>query len=125
MKRSRILLSLVGVLAVLAAGGLAIYLAGQQTPSFYTAAIEDSSPSEVRQKAVEQLVRETTRMAEEIQHAPVWSAEFTDTQVNAWLIDELPHSFPQAIPPEVRDPRIKFELNRILVGFRYNGPRDG
>lgn len=123
MKRFRIVLFIACFLAVLSAGVISFHLAGQRTPTFYAEAIEQTQPPAIRQQAAREFVRETVRLAEEIRHAPEWSAEFTDKQVNAWLSEELPQNFPEVIPPGVRDPRIKFEADRILVGFRYDGVR--
>lgn len=48
-----------------------------------------------------------------------WCAAFTDEQVNAWLVQQLPREFPNLLPRGVTDPRIVIEDGRVYAAARY------
>ncbi len=41
----------------------------------------------------------------------------TDQEVNAWLAEDLVTHFADQLPPEVHEPRVLFELDRITLAF--------
>jgi hypothetical protein len=52
-----------------------------------------------------------------------WQAEFTDEQINAWLATLLPRNHPQALPAEVRDPRVKISADSAQLAWRLESER--
>jgi hypothetical protein len=43
---------------------------------------------------------------------------FTDQEVNAWLAEDLVIHFADQLPPEVNEPRVLFELDRVILAFQ-------
>ncbi len=43
---------------------------------------------------------------------------FSDQEVNAWLAEDLVTHFADQLPPEVNEPRVLFELDRIILAFQ-------
>ena len=52
-----------------------------------------------------------------------WDAEFTDEQINAWLAAVLPRNHPQALPAEIRDPRVKIAAQSAQLAWRLESER--
>ena len=50
--------------------------------------------------------------------SPLWEAVFSDQEVNAWLAEDLVTHFADQLPPEVHDPRVLFETNRVILAFQ-------
>lgn len=48
-----------------------------------------------------------------------WCAAFTDEQVNAWLVQQLPREFPDLLPRGVTDPRIVIDDGRVFAAARF------
>src|SRR5262249_56862421 len=54
---------------------------------------------------------------------PSWEAVCTDQEVNAWLAEDLVTEFADQLPPEVHEPRILFDLDRVTLAFELDqGP---
>jgi hypothetical protein len=48
---------------------------------------------------------------------------FTDQEVNAWLAEDLVTHFADQLPPEVHEPRIVFDADRVTLAFQFDqGP---
>lgn len=54
--------------------------------------------------------------------AEAWSVSFSEEEVNGWLAWDLKRKFPKLLPPELKDPRVQIEDQRITVAFRCNSP---
>ncbi len=52
-----------------------------------------------------------------------WTAVFTVEEINAWLSEELPTTFPQLLAKGATDPRICIEDGRVLAAARYKTQR--
>lgn len=48
-----------------------------------------------------------------------WYAAFTDEQVNAWLVQQLPREFPKLLPRGVTEPRIVIDDGRVFAAARF------
>lgn len=48
-----------------------------------------------------------------------WRAAFSDDEINAWLVQELPTKFPKLLAKGASDPRVLIEDDRILAAVRY------
>lgn len=106
---------------VAATGGWWAFEQTQQVPEFYTRAIESlpSSTAEASahlQQEVEQLQSDAARIGS-------WNATFSDDQINAWLVEELPSKFPRLLASGASEPRIIIEEGRVLAAVRYKNRR--
>ncbi len=96
------------------------YWAYRQTlavPDFYQRA-RAAVPADP-QKVSRQLEQQVERLQEDVQREGGWRAEFTDEQINAWLVSVLPGEYPRLLPKGVDDPRVVIETNKILAAARY------
>jgi hypothetical protein len=115
MNRKRTGLVLLGAL-ILIGGALGLSLKHQ--PAFYKAALADKVPVETRREQATQFEQTTLQLVNEIRFEDHWSHEITDDMVNAWLAEELPRKFGDALPPDVAAPRVKFEQGHVLLAFQ-------
>jgi hypothetical protein len=90
-------------------------------PAFYRAA--EAVPRAQRKAEVEGFVARSLQLRNDIVNEPTWEAVFTDQQVNAWLAEELVKTFADQLPPEVHEPRVSFEADRVILAFQLDrGP---
>lgn len=75
-----------------------------------------SSREQLAGKA-KKFVAQSLQLRNDICNEPTWEAVFTDQEVNAWLAEDLVTHFADQLPPEVNEPRVLFELNRITLAF--------
>ena len=118
----RIAVSFVILLVVIGlSGGWWALEQTQHVPEFYTRATDDA-PLEHRggqpglQEEVEQLQSDAAKIGS-------WNATFSDDQINAWLIEELPKKFPRLLASGASEPRIAIEDDRLLAAVRYKNRR--
>ncbi|XZE51731.1 hypothetical protein SH139x_003395 [Planctomycetaceae bacterium SH139] len=107
---------------------LAVTLAGnwalkktQEVPDFYlqaTALPENNSAAQSRE-----LESEVEELANRVGQLGGWEATFTEEQVNAWLIHQLPLEFASLLPAGVEEPRVAIRDGKVLVAARYKNPR--
>lgn len=113
---------LLGVIATL--GGL--YIAIQQVPEFYADVLEADPEPMQRQEEVKVLIAQTKQLMQSIERTETWQHQITQTQINSWIIEELPKNHPDVLPPNVSQPRINFAQDVVQLGFRVNrGPLSG
>src|SRR5206468_2359420 len=68
-------------------------------------------------------VAQSLQLRNDICNEPTWMAVFTDQEVNAWLAEDLVTEFADQLPPEVHEPRVMFELDRVTLAFELDqGP---
>ncbi len=106
--------------AAIGGGLVALFWAFGQVPDFYEAALEKQPEPAVRRESARVFEQRTLQLADGIQHADQWAEEFTQTQINSWLSEELPRKFGQVLPEGVSDPRVELAGKSLSVGFRYN-----
>lgn len=117
MKRKTLLFS-AGLVAIAIVGGVAALMwAANQAPEFYASAAVPASPA-VRHVAAREFAEQTAELVRELRYAPKWEQEFTQTQVNAWLMEELPRRYGNRIPRGVSDPRVQFDDGLVRIGFQ-------
>lgn len=107
------------LLIVLASGAGGVYWATLSTPQFYESALKPAQAPLSRKEAAKSFTEQTTALAEEIRHADVWSEDFSQTQVNSWIAEELHQKYGKIVPKGVHDPRIAFTDDLALLGFRF------
>lgn len=84
-------------------------------PSYYRDIV--LLPREQRAGKAKKFVAQSLQLRNDICNEPTWEAVFTDQEVNAWLAEDLVTHFADQLPPEVNEPRVLFELNRITLAF--------
>lgn len=100
--------------------GLWIYRSVHSVPEFYTEIVEHEPPAEVRVQRAVEVEQKTESLKEELKKQAGWTIEFTQDQVNSWLMERLPVEHLNALPPEIKNPLIKFEPNQFKLGARIN-----
>ncbi len=73
---------------------------------------------EQRAGRAKKFVAQSLQLRNDICNEPNWEAVFTDQEVNAWLAEDLVTHFADQLPPEVNEPRVLFELDRIILAFQ-------
>jgi hypothetical protein len=90
-------------------------------PHFYRELI--APRSERSRQTARRFVAQSLQLRNDIMNEPRWEAAFSDQQVNAWLAEDLVTHFADQIPPGVRDPRVMFESDRVILAFTLDeGP---
>jgi hypothetical protein len=84
-------------------------------PSYYRDMV--LLPRELRAGKAKKFVAQSLQLRNDICNEPTWEAVFTDQEVNAWLAEDLVTHFADQLPPEVHEPRVLFELDRITLAF--------
>ena len=84
-------------------------------PSYYRDIVLLSR--EQRAGKAKKFVAQSLQLRNDICNEPSWEAVFTDQEVNAWLAEDLVTHFADQLPPEVDEPRVLFELDRITLAF--------
>jgi hypothetical protein len=100
--------------AVLAAPGL-LWLSLTVRPRFYR--VQVAIPRAQREAKAKHFVASSLQLRNDITNERTWQAAFTDQEVNAWLAGDLMDHFADQIPPEVHDPRVSFEHDRVTFAF--------
>ncbi len=108
----------------LAAGGTVAWWLVEQTrhvPEFYTRATKQRP--EQTAEASRRMRADVKRLQEDAAKIGSWHAEFSDDEINAWLVEELPRKFPRLLARGASDPRVVIEEGRILAAVRYKDRR--
>jgi hypothetical protein len=95
---------------------LAVWLSLTYQPSFYRMMV--TLPHEQSEAKAKHFVAQSLQLRNDIVNEPTWEAVFSDQEVNAWLAEDLVTHFADQLPPEVRDPRVLFETNRVVFAFQ-------
>lgn len=112
------LIVLVSVALLLIAVGFGFFAYQvQQVPEFYEQAI--AAPPVVQQQAAEQFEQQAIELQNQIRRDEEWQLDLTAEEINGWLATALPEKFPSALPPEVSEPRVALEKDRLLVAAKY------
>tara|TARA_R110002111_G_scaffold243660_1_gene305660 strand:+ start:164 stop:988 length:825 start_codon:yes stop_codon:yes gene_type:complete len=109
--------------ASLLACGTVIWVQAQAkfVPDFYTRA-KNVAPLATAE-ASRQLQQEVKQLQSDAGKRGSWNAAFSDQQVNAWLIEELPRMFPRLLARGAQEPRIMIENGRVLAAVRFQHGR--
>jgi hypothetical protein len=96
------------------AGGLLL----TQSPRFYRS--QGHLPAESRREQARQFRNQVFQLRNDIANETEWQAAFSEQEINAWLSEDLLVQFADLLPPQIQEPRIAFEMNRVLLGFQAN-----
>src|SRR5947209_18018934 len=77
-------------------------------------------PRDERAVKARRFMAQSLQLRNDICNEPTWEAVFSDQEVNAWLAEDLVTEFADQLPPEVREPRVVFELDRVTLAFELN-----
>lgn len=120
-RRSIIIPFAVGVLAAIACSswGLYAWLLGKtrDVPSFYLDA-EKRLPSDLRAASLA-LEKDVRTLTTQLGQLGSWDAEFSEVQINAWLVHQAPKVFSRVLPKGVSEPRIVLQDGKALVAARF------
>jgi hypothetical protein len=114
-KSSKRLLWVALGLSVVVSIPLGVWFSLTYQPSYYRDIV--LLPREQRAGKAKKFVAQSLQLRNDICNEPSWEAVFTDQEVNAWLAEDLVIHFADQLPPEVNEPRVLFELNRITLAF--------
>jgi hypothetical protein len=84
-------------------------------PSYYREMVRLTRAN--RAGRAKKFVAQSLQLRNDICNEPSWEAVFSDQEVNAWLAEDLVTHFADQLPPEVHEPRVLFELDRITLAF--------
>jgi hypothetical protein len=116
----RALLVVLILLLVATIPGL-VWLSLTHQPGFYRAIVRLSRDE--REVKARRFMASSLQLRNDICNEPTWEAIFTDQEVNAWLAEDLVTHFADQLPPEVHEPRVVFELDRVTLAFQLeHGP---
>jgi hypothetical protein len=122
MRKTSKRLLIAGLVLLLAAAipGLA-WVSLTHQPRFYRAMVR--LPRSERTDKAKRFVAQSLQLRNDICNEPTWEAIFSDQEVNAWLAEDLVTHFADQLPPEVHEPRVVFELDRVTLAFQLDqGP---
>jgi hypothetical protein len=109
---------------LLLVGTVAGFWAVRQTkvvPEFYAQA-KQRLPVKTYE-ASQRLQHDVEKFQSDVGRLGSWNAAFSDAEINAWLLEELPKRFPRLLARGVKDPRIVIEDDRVLVAAHYKDKR--
>ena len=101
-----------GVIALIPAG---VWFSLTYQPSYYRDMLLFTR--EQRAGKAKKFVAQSLQLRNDICNEPSWEAVFSDQEVNAWLAEDLVTHFADQLPPEVFEPRVLFETDRITLAF--------
>lgn len=104
------------ILAAILAIPAAIWFSLTYQPAYYRESL--SLPQAQREVKAKHFVAQSLQLRNDICNEPNWEAVFSDQEVNAWLAEDLVTHFADQLPPEVHDPRVLFEMDRVILAFQ-------
>lgn len=119
-RRWRLILAvgLTAILGLIAAGLGFLTYEVQQVPEFYQQAIV--APVVEQQQAAEHFEQQALELRNQIRRDDDWRLELTAEEVNGWLATVLPEKFANLLPPEISEPRVAVEQDRLHLAARYH-----
>ena len=90
-------------------------------PEFYQQATQLSHPDTAAGSY--ELEANIAKLQQDASQPGSWEASFSEDDINAWLIDQLPLKFKQLQTSGARDPRISIQQGHLLAAARYTDAR--
>ncbi len=119
MRRWLIRMTTFATLMLVVGGGCTWWLLRQtrHVPDFYARATQQLPENAAA--ASRRLRADVKQLQEDAAKVGSWRAVFSDDEINAWLVEELPKKFPRLLARGASDPRVVIENDRILAAVRY------
>jgi len=93
------------------------YVATKHVPQFYRDALQ-VDPG-VQQQRSDEMLERATALRNDLRQDGQWKAIFTAEQINGWLAVDMVENHPDFLPPEVSQPRVAVDPQRVTLAFRY------
>ncbi len=118
MSRKSLWISIFILLVLLTALGTSGWYSLKHEPAFYLQADTHRLPD--RRKESRQFEQTFNRFIADVRFERQWQAQWTDQQINCWLVEDFINSnMHQWLPEGIRDPRVQLRGNEICLGLRY------
>ena len=111
----RLLIAGFSVLTVVVAVPAFFWLTLTHEPSFYRKMVAQTPAA--RKAEAKRFLASSLQLRNDIVNEPTWEAVFSDQEVNAWLAEDLVTYFSDQLPPEVHEPRVMFEVDRVTLAI--------
>jgi len=108
--------TLLVLVALVGAGLFGVYQASRYVPKFYQTALQTDVHAQA--EASEQLSSRVTMLYSDTRQQGNWSAVFTTEQINGWLAVDLEEKHRDAIPEEIRQPRVEIDDKLLKLAVR-------
>lgn len=107
--------------AVLALAPVLVWTFLLHQPDFYRQLIV--IPPEKRDKQARRFLNQSLQLRNDIINEKAWEAVFSAEEINSWLAEDLLKHFADLVPNGLRDPRVAFEPDRLMLAFEMDqGP---
>ncbi len=90
-------------------------------PEFYARATQVKPAG--TEAASQQLEADVAKLQKDLAKPGAWEAIFSEDDINAWLIEQLPLKFRQLHAKGASDPRISIQNDHLLAAVRYKDTR--
>ncbi len=115
--RRRLLISGGALLAFLTISLILAWWASQQSPSFYRQALTNSATAST--ESAQRFESALLQLHNQAHHTGRWQITLDENEINAWLANDLPLKFAHALPPELSEPRLAIDDDRIQFAIHY------
>ena len=117
-KRFKIALAAcVGLISIVGLVALVVVVSMRRVPAFYQVALDQDV--EVQSVASDECLRLAAGLASDLQRTGRWQATFTAEQINGFLAVDLAKNYPDALPPEMDNPRIEIQSEQATLACGY------
>jgi hypothetical protein len=113
---------LLAILCVAVLGVGYVLVALKQEPEFYRISRTRLADPAVRTAAVEEFTAQAEELEQAVTREAAWRVEFTEDQINAWLLDELPRRIRERDRRFVQDPLVDLSAGTVQIGARIDAP---
>lgn len=106
------------VLLATVTGAMLVLSALRSEPAFYQAARTAVQDTAVRRQAADRFEEKRTEFVHSIEQKDAWEHEFTQDEINAWLIEELPATDTVTLPKGISEPLVQLASGVMQLGCR-------
>lgn len=112
----RIVVTCVVLLGLLALGIFVLLKLAAVEPEFYQQALRVDQQQQ--KKNGSEMESKLLNLRNSLIVSETWTVTFTEAQLNGWLAWDLQKKFPNLMPPEASDPRVKLADQSATLAFR-------
>ncbi|MFV0444375.1 MAG: DUF2140 family protein [Planctomycetaceae bacterium] len=114
---------LLPVLVVTLFGVGYLLVAIRREPEFYRESRAALADVAVREAAVEEFTQRTEELSVVVQRPQEWRIEFTEQQINAWLLQELPKHMSAKDRKTLQEPLVDLQPGLVQIGAKVALPQ--